>query len=128
MFERQVAEAHQTVALQHAEIDDFQRELSAGSPAAIVEYSTMVLASSDYPDNFPQHAKLAYVPESKQLVVEYDLPSFEIVPEVAAYKYIKAKDEITTTARPLAPRRALYTSVIAQIALRTVHELFESDR
>ena len=53
MFECQVAEAHQRVALQHAEIDDFQRELSAGSPAAIVDYFTMVLASflCHCPDN-----------------------------------------------------------------------------
>jgi restriction system protein len=53
LFERQVAETHQKVAAQHAEIDNFQRELSAGSPAAIVDYFTMVLASflCHCPDN-----------------------------------------------------------------------------
>src|SRR6266567_6542134 len=50
LFERQVAEAQQRVAAQHAEINNFQRELSTGSPAAIVDYFTMVLASSNYPD------------------------------------------------------------------------------
>ena len=61
----------------------------------------MVLASSSYPDGFPQHAKIAYVPESKQLVIEYDLPSFEVIPDVGLYKYVKTKDEVTETARPL---------------------------
>jgi hypothetical protein len=39
--------------------------------------------------------------------VEFDLPGLEVVPEVAAYKYVKSKDEIVTTARAAAQRRAL---------------------
>jgi len=84
-FEHQINEIQQRTAAQHAEIDSFQREFSAGSPFAIVNYFTMVLTASNYPDGFPQHAKLAYVPESRQLVIEYDLPSLEIVPAVGSY-------------------------------------------
>ena len=128
MFDRQVAEVHQKIAAQHAEIDNFQRELIAGSPSAVVNYFTMVVEASDYPDGFPQHAKIAYVPESKQLVIEYDLPSFDVIPEVGLHKYIKARDEVTETTRPLAQRKALYSSVVAQITLRTLYELFKADR
>src|SRR5258708_4522971 len=128
VFDRQVAEAHQKTAAQHAEIDAFQRELSAGSPSAVVDYFTLVLASSNYQDNFPQHAKIAYVPESKQLVIEYDLPSFDVIPEVGLYKYVKTKDEVTQTARPLAQRKTLYSSVVAQVTLRSLYELFKADR
>jgi restriction system protein len=128
LFERQVAEAYQRVTTQHAEIDTFQRELSAGSPAAIVDYFTMVLASSNYPDGFPQHAKLAYVPESKQLVIEYDLPSFDVIPDVGSFRYVKTKDEVTQTTRPLAHRKTLYSSVVAQVTLRSLYELFKADR
>ena len=128
MFDRQVAEAHQKIAVQHTEIDNFQRELIAGSPSAVMNYFTIVLEASDYPDGFPQHAKIAFVPESKQLVLEYDLPSFDFVPEAGAYKYVKTKDEVTETARPLAQRKALYSSVVAQVTLRTLYELFKADR
>lgn len=128
LYDRQVAEAKQQLAAQHAEIDTFQQELSAGTPSAIRNYFTMVLSASDFPEGFPQHAKIAYVPESKQLVVEYDLPSFEIVPEVGLYKYVKKTDEISETQRPLTQRKALYSSIVAQITLRTLHELFEADR
>ncbi len=127
-FERQVAETQQQIVKQHAEVDNFQRDLSAGSPTAVVDYFTMVLGSSSYPENFPQHAKIAYVPESKQLVIEYDLPSFEVVPEVGLYKYVKTKDEVTETPRLSTQRKALYTSVVAQITLRTLFELFKADR
>src|SRR5207245_6554787 len=118
----------QRITLQHAEIDRFQQDVLAGSPQAIVEYFTMVLAVTSYPKDFPQHAKLAYVPESRQLVVEYDLPPFEIVPEVSSYRYVKARDSVTETTRPVAQRKALYASVIAQVTLRTLYELFKADR
>jgi restriction system protein len=112
----------------NADIEKFQQDFSKGDPHAIVNYFTLVLEASSYPDEFPQIAKLAFVPESKQLVIEYDLPPFEVVPEVSLYKYVKTKDEITTSKRPVTQRKALYASITAQIALRTVHELFEADR
>ncbi|MFL5704010.1 MAG: restriction endonuclease [Ktedonobacteraceae bacterium] len=128
MYERQVVEIRQQVAAQHADIDRFKQDFAAGSPPAIVEYFTMVLAASSYPENFPQHAKLAYVPESRQLVVEYDLPPLEAIPTVGSYKYMKTKDEVIETPRPLAQRKTLYSSVIAQVTLRTLKELFKADR
>lgn len=101
----------------------FQRD-----PDAVVTYCSLVLAASQHPDTFPQQHKVAYVPESRQLVVEMDLPTFDVVPEGLEYRYVKAKDEIVTKARPAGQRKALYLRVVAQVTLRTVHELFESDR
>ena len=127
-YSRQIARAETEAAAKNAEVDKFQREYSEGDPQAVVDYCTYVLEASIYPDTFPQHSKIAYVPESKQLVVEADLPSFDVIPAATSYKYNKTKDEITATARPLTQRRALYNSVIAQVAVRTLHGLFEADR
>lgn len=127
-YDQQVLEIEAQTAAQHAEINQLKQDLASGVPTAVTAYCAMVLEVSSYPEGFPQHAKLAYVPESKQLVVEYDLPPFDAVPAVAAYKYTKAKDEIGETARPAAQRRALYASAVAQVTLRTLHELFEADR
>lgn len=112
---------------QHAQVDAFQAAYDSGHAQAIVDYCSTVLAASQYPDGFPQGHKVAWDPESRQLAVEYDLPTAEIVPEVREYRYIKSKDQIATTARPSAQRKSLYAGVIAQIALRTIHELFEAD-
>ena len=82
------------------------------------------------PDGWPEapdNDQIAYVAESRQLVMEYDLPPFSIVPEIAAYKYVKATDTITTTGRPMTQRKVLYGSLIAQITLRTLYDLFNSD-
>lgn len=126
--QQSLAAERDRVAAQHAAIEEFTAAFAAGDPAAIVSYFTLVLESSVYPEGFPEERKLAYVPESRQLVVEYDLPPFAVVPEAGQYKYVKARDEIAQTARAAAPRRALYASVVAQITVRTVHELFEADR
>lgn len=115
-------------AKQHAEIEDLREKFKKGDPGAIVSYFTQVLEASDYPAEFPRHTKMAFVPESKQLVVEFSLPPIEVVPEVRGHKYVKAKDEIAQTSRPQREITALYVSVISQVALRTIHELFEADR
>jgi restriction system protein len=87
----------------------------------------MVLETSQYPGGFPQRFKLAYVPESRQVVVEYELPTAGVVPAVRAYRYVKVSDKIAEAARPQAQIKALYASTVAQTALRTVHELLSSD-
>src|SRR3954469_14280932 len=119
--------AHAEAAKQHAEVDQFEKEFTAGDADAIITYFTMVLEASAYPDGFPQKFKLAYVPESRQLVCEYDLPTVDVVPPVKAYKYVKTSDSITDAARPATQIKQLYASVVAQVTLRTVHELFEAD-
>lgn len=120
--------AQDEAARQHAEIDAFRAEFTAGEPDAVVSYFDLVLQRSAYPDAFPQQFKLAYVPESKQVVVEYQLPDVGVVPAVKLYKYVKTSDSVTETARPATQIKQVYASVVAQVTLRTVHELFEADR
>ena len=112
---------------QHAEIGAFEADYRRGMQDAVAAYCSMVLEASQYPRGFPQQFKLAYVPESRQVVVEYELPTVAVVPAVKAYKYVKNSDAIAEVLRPQAQIKALYASVVAQVAIRTVHELLEAD-
>jgi restriction system protein len=47
---------------------------------------------------------------------------------VAEYKYVRSGDKITERARPARERQELYKSVVAQVTVRTLHEIFEADR
>jgi restriction system protein len=118
----------QRIEAQNKEVDAFKASYKDGAPDSVVIYCSMILAASKYPDGFPQAHKVAYVPESKQLVVEMDLPTFEVIPEVAEYRYVKAKDEIAPKPRPANQRRGLYAGVVAQVTLRSVHELLRGDQ
>jgi restriction system protein len=125
----EAARLNAEAAAQNSEVDEFRGQFDQGDPAAIVEYFSLVLDRSSYPEGFPQQHKMAFVPESKQLVVEYELPTVEAsVPTVKQYKYVRVRDAIEQTARPAAQVKALYASLVAQIAIRTLHELFEADR
>lgn len=71
--EKKVKAEAERVATQHAEVDSFRESYEQRSPEALVTYCSLVLAASQYPDTFPQQHKIAYVPESRQLVIEMDL-------------------------------------------------------
>lgn len=116
------------VAKHNAAIDRFASALAAAEPAAVVEYFGLVLGNSVYPDDFPQRYRLAYLPEPRQIVVEYLLPTVAVIPKVREHRYVKARDEVLTTPRSTEEIRRRYVDVITQVTLRTVHELFEADR
>lgn len=121
------AHAEWVAAVNAGEIDTFEADYRRGDLDAIVSYCSLVLELSRYPDGFPQGYKLAYVPESRQAVVEYELPTAEVVPTVKAYRYVKASGTIAESARPQSQIKALYALTVAQIAIRTLYELFRSD-
>ncbi|HZO64727.1 MAG TPA: restriction endonuclease [Kribbellaceae bacterium] len=127
-YEQQCRRTEAEVAAHNAEVDTFAAAFAANEPAAVVDYFGMVLANSVYPDDFPQTYRLAYVPESRQLVVEYELPNLDVVPTVKEYRYVKTRDDVTSTARPAKEVRDRYLDVVSKVTLRTVHELFEADR
>ncbi|KVP09190.1 hypothetical protein WJ84_25390 [Burkholderia ubonensis] len=111
-------------------VREWKADLVRGVPDAMQDMFERVQKESfqHLPKGFIGEGKLAYVAESKQLVVEFDLPEFDsAIPAVKSYKYVKASDSITETPRPDTQRRALYTSVVAQMAIRVLHEMFSVD-
>jgi restriction system protein len=126
--EQEIARMRERAEAHNREIDEFQTRFGAGDPEAVIEYFSLVLDASEYPDGFPKQHRTALVPESRQLVVEYQLPEVSIVPNARLYRYVRARDAIEESARPQAQIRAMYAQIVAQTALRTLHELFEADR
>jgi restriction system protein len=116
------------VAQRDAEVDALEQAYREGETAAILTYNTMVLERSRYPDGFPQEFRLAYVPESKEIVIDYEFPSIGVVPEVVEAKYSKSKDVIEEKPRKAADIKALYQDTLASITLRTIHEVLEADQ
>ena len=125
--EAKVAENRRRVEGQHAEVEELKRGLQARTADAVAAYFTLVLDRSDYPDGFSGSSELTYDPEAKKLVVEMEFPGFDVVPEVGSFKYVRNKDEIVESPRTAKERRAVYASVIAQVALRGLHEIFSAD-
>ncbi len=112
----------------NAKTDQLRAAFERGDPQAIVRYFDLALQGSRYPASFPRRFRLAYVPESRQLVVEFEFSPVSIIPTVKAYRYVKVKDEMAESPRPAAQIKSLYGGVVAQSTLRTLYELFQADR
>ncbi|MGK6310835.1 restriction endonuclease [Variovorax sp. DT-64] len=117
------------VRRRNAEVDEFQAAYRAKEPDAVVAYNEMVLARSEYPtEGFPQKFRTAYSVDSAELVVEYDLPEVQAIPKEADYRYVKTKDSIESKSRKPTEIKQIYQDIVASVALRTLHELFEADQ
>ncbi|WP_372408240.1 restriction endonuclease [Streptomyces luteireticuli] len=112
----------------NAGVAELVAALRGGDPDAVVEYfSAALYASTAWPDEFPHQIAAAYDPGARQLVLEWELPGIDVVPEVKAVRYMPTADQEKETARPATQRRALYRDVLAQCVLLAVRELFAAD-
>jgi len=108
-------------------LDNIRNRYNQKDHKAIEEYCDLVLANSQYPDYFPQNWVLEYREDSRISVVEYELPAPDQLPTIESYKYIKSRDELSEKVLTQAAKKKLYDSVIYEICIRTIHELFEAD-
>ena len=112
----------------NATIDRQRERCEARESDAIEEYCDLVLSRSLYPAWMPQEFEVRYLAESSTLLVSYSLPSVEAIPRLREVTYVQSRDEFTEKILSDAQLRKLYDSLVYQISLRTVHELFEADR
>jgi restriction system protein len=126
--ERQHAERlageREDAARHNAAVDRFEQEFRAGQPDAVERYFDLVLRRSVYPSGFPGRWALEYLPQSRQLIVKYELPGCDVIPTESRFEYIKSRKLIKSYPRPEADIRVAYEQLVSKLALRTVWELF----
>ena len=110
-----------------ARVDALRHGWEVGDAAAITEHAGMVLDASDYPGLIPKDFDVSFEPGRHLLVVDYQLPAPSALPITKSTKFIASSGEFTETEIPKAEQAALYDTVCYQVALRTLHELFEAD-
>lgn len=127
-YESEKNEYENQIALRNQEVIKFESAFNSGDPEAISAYFAMVLERSNYPDGFPQEFRVAYLPEPKEIIIEYELPGINIIPTVAEYRYSKTKDSWDEKKRRQADVKEQYQDVVASICLRTIHEVIDADQ
>ena len=126
-WEQKQAKYYQIQEKYNESIDIKKKEYFDKSPESIYEYCDLVLTNSDYPDFFPKEFNIDYNPENKIFIVDYSLPSLDDIPTLKEVKYIQTKDEYKESFLSSPALNQLYDRLIYQVALRTIHELFEAD-
>ena len=79
------------------------------------------------PANLPASTRVTYDAESKQLLIERQLPTLANLPADEAFRYVKKTDTIIPVARKGATLRAMYANILAQIALRSLRVALAAD-
>ncbi|OXY89851.1 restriction endonuclease [Streptomyces diastatochromogenes] len=121
--------AHLSEVRRHnAGVTELTEGVRSGDPEAVVEYFSAVLyAATTWPEGFPRQVSAAYDPAARQLVLDWELPGYGVVPEAKSVRYMPTLDQDKETPRPVGQRRALYREVLAQSVLLAVHQLFAAD-
>ena len=109
-------------------LDQLIANLGYDVEEAIQEYVAIVLENSAYPDGFPVEHEFSFDSAHRELTLSVSVPEPSAVPSVREYKYVKAKDEIGSTSLTQKEQKERYANAVAQVALRTLHEIFEADR
>jgi restriction system protein len=118
----------QLAAAHNAQIDALAERLQAGDPDAVTQYFGAALyAATGWPAEFPRRVTTAFDPSARQLVVDWQLPGFDVIPDVTRIRYVKSSDEYKQIAFPVGQRAALYRDVLCQSALRVVADVFRAD-
>ncbi|MET8185549.1 MULTISPECIES: restriction endonuclease [unclassified Streptomyces] len=109
-------------------IAEMTTALRNGDPEAAVEYFSAALYSSvSWPEGLPRQVSAAYDSAARQLVLNWELPKYDVIPEMKSVRYMPSADQDKETARPAAQRRAMYRDVLAQCVLLVLHDLFAAD-
>lgn len=116
------------VAAQNADLDSLIADLGYGATEAVEEYISIVLSNSVYPDRFPVRHEYTFDPGTAELALRCLVPGPAEVPAVKAYKYTRSSDDITEAALSQKAAKDRYAGAVHQVALRSLHEVFEADR
>ncbi len=123
-YEHMVADIRAKAAGENAALEARRTGFATGDLEAVEWFVSRVLDTSRYPDGFPHQYQVAYRPENRDVVVEFELPPQMIVPAVRGYRYIKNRDAIDPLPRPATEVKQRYARLIACVALRNLHEIF----
>lgn len=129
LAQQKAAEAARNEASrQNAAVAEFEGALLRGEPDAIAGFARLVLSRSPYPAGFMQTLAARYLPEGRLLAIGYDVPALDgAVPVALEYRYDGTEDAIRALPLNDATRAASYASMVRQVVLRSLRELFAVD-
>jgi len=127
-YDRECEAREAEAARANQSLDELIQGVRSGADAAIQEYVGIVLGNSVYPEVLSVEHDFDFDSELRELALTVLMSPPDCLPSEKGYRYVKAKDEIAATALPKKDLKARYAGAVYQVALRTLHEVFEADR
>lgn len=112
------------IAEKNAPITNMLANCELGEHDAVVTFYKLLLEQSLIDLCDAVAVDVGFSAESKQLVVEAELPSFDVIPEEAGFKYVKSADRIDVVPLSAVKRKSACASLVSQIALKCFDVVF----
>lgn len=106
---------------------DLSASYRAGDAAAVAAHVDSVLAKLPVAHCVSPVATVSHAGQSRELVVEYQLPTVDVIPTAQAYRYDKDQEAVVETQRPASQVKTLYASTIAQLTLLALAAILTLD-
>jgi len=126
-YATRVAEERRRVEEHNRRVDAFVAALRRREHGAVARFLGMVLDAEPLPASFPRSTQVSWPPGASWPVVRFALPGPEVVPAAAAVRYHRPTDEPRELPRPADEVAALHRSVLAQVVLLCLRDLFVAD-
>ncbi|MDE2256734.1 MAG: restriction endonuclease [Xanthomonadaceae bacterium] len=110
-----------------ASVDALKKDYMDRDPQAVKQYCDLVLNGSKYPGWMEKEFAICLDSSNMLLNVDYRLPVPSDLPNTREVKYVESRKTFDWIPFSPVKSNARYDSVVYQIFLRTVHELFSSD-
>ena len=127
-YSKECAGREREVTEHNAGIDSLIANLGYGAVDAVEAYISIVFSHSIYPETFQVSYEFSFEPATAELCLQVSLLPPSAMESKKAYRYVKKNDEIVSTELSQKARKDRYTSAVNQVALRSIHEIFEADR
>ena len=127
-YDEQCGQRESEIAEANAQLDALIAAHKAGEKDAVEEYFGIVFGNSVYPDGITVDFEQSYKSADKELEVALSIPAPGDIPTVRTYKYVRARDEVAATSQTAKEQRDRYNALVNAIVLRSLHEVWESDR
>jgi restriction system protein len=127
-YARECREREAAAVQRNQLLDELIANLGYGTPDAIQEYVAIVLGNSVYPEQFPVQHAFMFDSATAELALRVTIPEPTTLPSAKHFKFVKASDEIVAVPLSQKECKDRYTRAVHQVALRSIHEVFEADR
>lgn len=127
-YERECGARDTEAAETNERLEALEAGIAAGQPDAVQDYVGIVLGNSVYPELLDVQHEYEFDPVSRELTLTVLLAPPDDLPQEKAHRYVKASDEIVATPLSKKDLKDRYLSVVHQVAVRSLHEIFEADR
>jgi restriction system protein len=109
-------------------IDSVQKSYGLVEKSSVEYLVSEALYGSVYPESFPIGFDLSFNPDAKTIVLDYELPNLEALPQHREVKYVAKRRELQYVPVTETWRKATYDKLLYQMALRTIHRVFAVDK